>query len=157
MDDGFYHFSSISTALNDNFESEKDLCNFIEANISDFCEDTLGVEYLSHTREYSLFKSRRSRKGCKRLDFLINSKCGKSIAIECKRPTYISELCAGVGQVLSYMVLFRDQNKPIDRFIIVSSKIDWMLPLVIGTFHLPIEFIAIDKEKSLTWQGQKNH
>lgn len=155
MEDGFYHFGQVSETLEDSFKSEKDLCNFIEANIKEFCKDSLGIEYLSHKREYPLFNSNRNKRGCKRLDFLINSKCGQSIAIECKHPTYISELCAGVGQVLSYIVLFRHQGKHIDRFVIVSSKIDWMLPAVLGTFILPIEFIAFDKKKSLTWQGQK--
>lgn len=156
MEDGFYHFGEVNQVLENSFKSEKDLSDFIESNINDFCTDTLGVEYQSHKREYPLFTANRNKKGCKRLDFLIQTKCGKSIAIECKHPTYISELCAGVGQVLSYIVLFRDINKPIHRFIIVSSKIDWMLPAVVGTFHLPIEFIAIDRKKSLTWQGQKN-
>jgi hypothetical protein len=156
LDDGLYEFNALKQALENSFNSEKELCAFIERNIDNFTNE-LGYKYHSHQREYPLLNWTKKSKGSKRLDFLIKTKCGKLIAIECKHPKYISELCAGIGQVLSYITLFKHHNKNIDKFIIVSSKIDDLVPAVISEFNLPISFIALDKFKVLLWQGQRKN
>lgn len=149
--DGHYSLDDAKVALNEDFQSEKELCDFIESHMAEFCSDFLGVELKNYKREYLLFqKANRRRKNNKRLDFLIHTKCGQTIAIECKCPTYPnSELAAGIGQVMSYICLFEAMEKKIDRYIILSTKIDFIIPMMIRRFDLPIEFFATDKTKHL--------
>lgn len=152
--DGPYIFDDIKDELNPDFKRESELCDFIEDNIQIFCFEELGVAYASHKREYPIVKSRKRIKGLRRLDFLIKTRVGETIGLECKAPLYPSELPAGIGQILSYKMLMDLAGTPINRFILVSSKMDIVAPMMIQAFKLPIEFIAMDKKKSLTWQGR---
>jgi len=148
--DGEYRYQAVKDIIEDDFSNEKDLCEFIESNIEEFCVEVLDVEYLSHIREFQLVKTGRNRlKGNRRIDFFIRSKCGKTIGIECKHPTYISELSNCVGQCLSYIALFEAQGIILDRLVITSTRVDNILPLVIHKFRLPIEYVAMDKTKHL--------
>lgn len=149
--DGFYLIDEVLDDIDKCFKTEKELCEFIEANIVNFC-DELGFKYKSHTREYPLQHFKKRRKGTKRIDFLINTCCGQSLGIECKHPVYNCELAAGIGQILSYITQSESFGTRIDKFYMVSSKIDMIAPMTITRFNLPITFIAMDKTKSLTWQ-----
>jgi hypothetical protein len=156
--DGQYRYEQIEFALESDFTSEKDLSDYIELNIDLFTKECLNYEYKSHQREYqlSMFKAgtnRRNIKGNRRLDFVINTTCGKIIGIECKHPTYKSELTAAVGQCLGYMAIFEEYHFKLDTIIIVSSKVDHVLPMIINKFNLPIGYISMDKSKHLTYKG----
>lgn len=134
------------------FANEKDLCSFIEINMAEFCLECLGVELASYEREYPIQIPERQRrvKGIRRIDFFIRTKCGKTIGVECKHPHYPhSELSAAIGQVLSYMSIFNQFNKPLDRTVLVSSKVDYIIPQVIKDFKLPIDFVCINKRQSV--------
>jgi hypothetical protein len=158
LNDGNYPIEQLNDALsNDDFKSEKEFCDYIEANIKLFCRDVIGVEYKEHQREFNItgHKDNRRIKNNKRLDFLITTQTGEKIAIECKNPKYISELCAGLGQVLSYIFLFESAGHQISKYVIVSTRIDWILPLTIQRFNLPISFVTMDKNRVLTWLQQK--
>lgn len=152
--DGPYVFEDIQNELSHDFRSESELCDFIEDNIQVFCLDELGVIYASHKREHPVVKSRKRIKGLRRLDFLIKTRAGENIGLECKVPLYPSGLPAGIGQILSYRILMDLAGTPINRFVLVSSKMDIVVPMMIQAFELPIEFIAMDKKRSLTWQGR---
>jgi len=152
LPDGEYDVWAIKSCLNPDFAKEKDLCDFIEHNIEEFCASCLGVEYGQHFREYGLKQARRT-KGSKRIDFLIVSKSGERIGVECKNPTYESELQGAIGQCLSYMTIFGISGKPIDRIAIVTTKMDWSTPFTIDKFNLPISLIGMDKSKFI---GFKN-
>jgi len=152
--DGPYIFEDVKDELSTDFKRESELCNFIEDNIQIFCLEELGVIYASHKREHPVVKSRKRIKGLRRLDFLIKTRAGENIGLECKVPLYPSELPAGIGQILSYKMLMDLAGTPINRFVLVSSKMDVVAPMMIQEFRLPIEFIAMDKKKSLTWQGR---
>ena len=140
----------------DDFKNERELCDFIEFNIELFCKGCLGVELKSYTREYPIQTNGRSHKqskGIRRVDFYIISKCGLSIAVECKHPTYAhSELSASVGQALSYISIFKEYKTPIDKMFIVSSKSDYIIPQMIKDFNLPLEFVCINKKQSIILQ-----
>lgn len=151
--DGLYKIGEVDNILNKDFCNEKGLCDYIEENIVDFCADCLGVEYSSHIREYSLSDERRRVKGNRRIDFLIITKSNERIGIECKYPSGMAELSHSVGQVLAYMTLFEALGKPLTRIVIVSTKLDGVVPLMISKFNLPIGFIGFDKNKALTFVG----
>ncbi len=149
--DGFYKYNEV--VLDQDFNSEKELCAYIENNISLFVADCLGYQLKKYKRE-SVINEKYSRtdKNNRRIDFIIETTCGKRIGIECKRPLYKSELSNAIGQCLAYLALFEQEEKPLDSIIIVSTQIDNILPLVIHRFNLPIGFIAFDKTKFLTLQ-----
>lgn len=157
LPDGFYYEDQLHSVIDKNaFSSEKELCSFIEQNIFEFTNE-LGLKYKSHKREYALAGYRRWVKGSRRLDFVINTMDGKRIAIECKRPSMRCELAAGIGQLLSYITIFERMERPIDRFILVSSLFDPAVPEIISRFNLPIEYIVMDKTKALTWVGLRKN
>jgi hypothetical protein len=146
--DGFYCFEELRTGFNPDFNSEKELCNFIECHINDFCYDFLDLQYESHQREYKLVNTNRGRiKGNRRIDFLIKSSCGKTIIIECKHPQQLCELSTAVGQCLSYISLLSNFNIKVDRTILLSTRIDNVTPQIITDFNLPVEFMTMDKTK----------
>lgn len=152
--DGNYEAKDVLDAMDNDFESESELCDYIETNIERFCLEVLGFELKSFVREYPLINGvTRAKKGNRRIDFYIVSKDGQSIGLECKHPKYASEHSSAVGQALTYIALFEQMEKRLDRIIIVSTKIDQTLPLVIDRFKLPIGFIAFDKSKHLTFIG----
>ena len=149
--DGFYEYNLVKDAICEDFVSEKEMCEFIEANIKEFALECLGVEYKSHKREFQI--GHKSQKGNRRVDFVIFSKCNQAFIVECKDPTYKSELTAAIGQVLGYMTMIEIVEGKMLKAFIVSTKIDAMLPSIISRFNLPIGFICIDKSKSLVLQN----
>ena len=152
--DGFYNVYDLEQDIDAHaFKSEKELCDFIESNISEFCHE-LGFKYLSHKREFQIQPFKKRRKGSKRIDFLIKTECGKALGVECKHPKYKCELSAGIGQMLSYLTIAEIYSTNIDNFYMVSSVIDDVVPAILSKFDLPITFIVMDKTKSLTWQGR---
>ncbi len=152
--DGKYRLDEIINVLEDSFKTESELCQYLELNIQQFCREDLGIEYKSHQREVQIVRSRLRVKGNRRMDFVIKSKCGKTIVLECKVPKYGSSLSEAIGQVLTYITLCESTERGIDEFVILSSKLDYSVPLVLSRFNLPITFIALDKKRSLKWLGQ---
>ncbi len=152
--DGFYDYSDVQNAMKNHFESEKELCDYIQLNMALFVADCLNEEVTEFSREYPLNgRCRAGAKGNRRVDFFIKTKSGQNIILECKNPYYKSEIANAVGQCLSYIALFELMEQRIDRMIILSTKIDSTLPLIIQRFNLPIEFIAFDKDKFLKYVG----
>lgn len=114
----------------------------------------MGYELESYIREYPLVKGLRAKvRGNRRIDFLIITKCGKRIGIECKAPKFRSELSYALGQALTYLTAFENVGKPLDKIFILATKIDPILPTVIQRFNLPVGFIAFDKDKHITLAG----
>lgn len=149
--DGNYRIEDVVNSLEKSFASEKEMGDYIELNIDLFTKECLGFEYESHKREYPLlYIKRRSLRGNRRIDFLIKTKCGKNLAVECKKPTYDSELSAAIGQCLSYIALFECADIKIQKIVLLSTKVDYVIPLVISKFNLPIQYICLDKSKHLT-------
>jgi hypothetical protein len=152
--DGFYDISELTDTLSKDFDNERNICDFIETNIDLFTKDCLNYELMSYEREYQIVKGTRKRiRGNRRIDFLIKTKCGKNIGIEVKHPRGTSELSNAVGQCLTYLTLMEIQGTFLDKIIIVSSKIDFVLPLVITKHNLPIEFFGFDKSKHVKFIG----
>jgi hypothetical protein len=148
--DGQYSFTQLKSEFGKDFLKEKDLCDFLESNIKDFCNDFLEVRYQSHVREYKLVNcSRRSIKGNRRIDFLISTTDGQIIVIECKAPKVLCELSNAVGQCLSYKSLLKNQGVKANRVILMSTKVDNSVPQVITDYNLPIEFMVMDRSRCI--------
>lgn len=148
--DGDYKLRDVIDSLGNDFLSEKEFCDFIEANIKLFCLECIGVKLQRYKREYQINKSiPRQHKSSKRIDFVIWSECGKIIGVECKAPRNSEGISSAIGQSLTYIAMMEIADVRIDHFFIVSTKIDLVLPLVISRFNLPIGFIAVDKTKYL--------
>ena len=91
------------------FKNEKEMCDYIEENIHQFCSDVLDDEYKCHEREFQV--CRRRGKFSKdvpniRIDFVIWCKT-KAYAIEVKNPKQkYTEMSRSIGQMMMYdMVL----------------------------------------------------
>lgn len=146
--DGEYTFDQLKDSFGKEFKSERELCDFLENHIRDFCSDFLEVEYKSHVREKKLFNIQRNRvKGNRRIDFYIETVCGKVIIIECKHPITLCELSPAVGQCLSYACLLANKGVKTDRVILLSTKIDQVVTQVITDYSLPIEYMVMDRNK----------
>lgn len=158
FEDGDYQAVDLVEAFSPDFKTERELCHFIERNIGDFSSDILGVELASYKREYSFGRGpfQKRIKHTRRIDFLVISKSGERIGVECKHPMYLSELTAAIGQCLGYMYLFELAEQPLDRMVIVSSKIDSTAPLIMARFSLPISFVVMDKNKFAVFRGASN-
>ena len=152
--DGDYTLTEALKCLDKDFASEKEMCDYLEQNIDKFCVDILGLEYKSHKREYRI-SGRGSR--AKKIDFFIQTMCGQNIAVEAKNPTFAGyELASAIGQVLGYICLFESVEQKVDRVVLLSSKIDWVIPATIARFNLPIHFVALDKSKHLSLKVGQN-
>jgi hypothetical protein len=131
----------------DDFKNERHFNDYLEHNIELFCKQCLGVEYKSHVREYPLISIERKTK---KVDFLVESMCGKSMLLECKTPKFISELHSAIGQLLSYGSLFKSNSGSLpDKLILASSTFDSNLIDVIKDFNLPITLVGLDKSNHL--------
>lgn len=146
--DGNYTYAELRSEFGSDFKSEKELCDFLESHIRDFCIDFLEVEYISHKREYMIHKTSRSRgRGVRRLDFLVNVKPDNFIVIECKHPITVCEISHSLGQCLTYKSLLKNTKIDVSRTILISTKIDDVTPQVITDYNLPVEFMVMDKSR----------
>lgn len=142
--------------IKDDFKNEAELVSFVESNIGLFCKDFLNVELKSYKREFCISgENRRKFKGNRRVDFIIETKCGQTIVVECKCPRYVSEVSAGVAQLLGYICLFESYERKVDRFVLLSTKMDSVSIMMIKKFNLPIEFYLTDKDRHLRLIGDK--
>lgn len=155
LPDGLYDYALLHGVMSNSFSSERKMCDFIEANIINITND-IGLKYKSHIREYPLYPWKKRSKGTKRIDFLLETESDK-IVIEVKDPTYKSEHCAALGQMLSYAQILEKNGVKISRLILISSTLDIHITEVIDRFNLPIEYIVIDESKILIWQGQRKN
>jgi len=134
------------TFLKQDFQTESNLCDYLELNIKLFCIQCLGLHYVTHTREFPLLSHRRK---AKRIDFLIETQSGMVI-VECKNPIHICEVHNAVGQILNYETLLKEYHqKDAHRLIIVTTKYDPEVNLTIKQFNLPVHLIGLDKEHHL--------
>lgn len=156
FEDGLYDAGQLRQAFSSDFVREKDLCKFIEENIEEFARDIAEIDLAEYKREYGFGRTQRRFKHSRRIDFLLISKSGERIGVECKHPSSESETTAAIGQCLGYIALFEGAGTPLNRMIIVSSKMDVAVPLVITKFNLPLSFVVMDKGKMAKYIGPSN-
>lgn len=130
------------------FNTEKELCDYINLHPAIFAKDVLEINYLGHDREYCISEDRRLNKTWKaRVDFRFNGPNG-DIYVECKNPVHTySEANTGIGQILGYNCLAQLFNRRVDRYVLVTTKYNPILRMVISKFNLPIEVYIISKQR----------
>ena len=132
---------------NDSFETEKDLCDYVERNIRSFSGDILGSEYEGHDREYRLYRHCGPTAGYgQRADFLISTKDGP-IVVEAKNPKQARhELNRAVSQLLAQGSAFKKMHGVLPRMVLLTSVMTEDVADVIADFDLPIEVVIISRE-----------
>lgn len=149
MSDGKYNYYDLTSILDNDFLNENELCDYIELNMDLFVSECLGKSLLSYKREYRIL-GKRIKRGARRIDFLINTKCGNRIGIECKSPKDGGhELTNAIGQCFGYLTMFNLLNQPLDFIVIVSTKIDDAFSATMMTYDFPIGVIYFDKSKHI--------
>jgi hypothetical protein len=142
------------------FESEKEMSDYIELNIKEFCSEVFDDIYISHKREYSFGNTKRhgavSRKGTPniRVDFLISCINGNYL-VECKNPKQVhTELTRGIGQLLMYETMLYEKEISA-RCVIVSTQCSDMVIKIIKAHKLQFDFVVFNKECSAVYYGEK--
>lgn len=137
--------------ISNDFNNERDLCNFIELNKIEFAKEILEIDYKSHKREFYLGTGRRYiDKNMARVDFLFTSQTNQNIIIECKNPsnTY-TELRNGLIQLMAYYCDCKIYGFKVDRMILVTTKFNPIIQLIIKEFKLNIEVIVFSKAQCM--------
>jgi hypothetical protein len=142
--DGFYTPKQMQYIELKRFNSEKDMKLFICKYINNFCQDILGVKLDKYQTEYKLSDGRKKSKS---IDILIYATNGDVIALELKNPKHKAELQSALGQCLVYLTSSEITGLKINRFVLVSSQFDYLIPLTIDNLNLPIEFVVMDEYK----------
>ena len=136
--------------VGDGFTTERNLCDYVEANMESFSTDILGSPYVSHQREYKLYQTagNRAPKGS-RADFFIDTKDGP-IVVEAKNPTQARhELNRAVSQLLAQGSAFKRMHGVMPRMILLTSRYSTDIIDVIKDFNLPIEVVIISKDYAM--------
>lgn len=129
------------------FQNEKEFCDYIELNIAVFCKDLLDGELESYKREWflnDLFPKFGTNKP--RIDFMIKLKDGRRVGVECKNPKNLfSELARTLSQLLAYSVIAEENKAPLDELILVTSGYDDYLIKVVKKFNLPVRVFLLNR------------
>ena len=143
--------TDVQTYSSSDFNTEREMCNYIEAHAPQFARDLLEIDYLGHRREFQLGTQKKYRGGCApRVDFLFVSKSGQAILVECKNPkNSYAELVNSIGQMMAYICIAESNRLPVSKCAIVASKYDHRVGMMIKEFSLPIDFYILTKNSML--------
>lgn len=133
------------------FKIEKDLCDFIEYNISQFVSEVLeeGGRF-TYKREFNLNQIQSFGPRPRRIDFYVEKEDGRGVLIEVKNPkNCYSEVNNAISQIMSYIVTAKKSGVNVYRAVLVTSKYHKILKEVINEFHLPIEVFVMSKNHTL--------
>ena len=135
--------------INNQFETEKKLSDFIIENIKEFTKDILGDEMVSFCRDQSIQKRLKFGPRKRRVDLIVYGK-NKTYIIELKNPKYKALNRYAIGQILDYGKEFLDSKK---ELVIITTFFDIDTAETISHYNLPIRYIYFQKDKSLEYLG----
>lgn len=130
---------------NNDFKSEKELSDYIDFNIQDFCIDILEDTYVDHCMEMPLYKQMRRGPRGRRVDIYIECKKHKYV-IELKNPKSLSEMRSAIGQLLDY-----GRELPDCKMILVATKHDINTSKTIKHYNLPITYYYMSKSCTMEY------
>lgn len=131
------------------WSSEKQLVDFVEHNIIKFTKDSLGLEYISHAREWYFSNSKAFGANKPRIDLMILTNKGR-VGVECKLPKQaFSELSKSLSQILSYSVLADLSNNPLERLVLITTQYDPIISGVIEKYELPIDIVVLGRQQRM--------
>jgi hypothetical protein len=134
----------------EDFRTEKELCDYINSHIKEFCTDVLEIEYIDHEREYCISHDRRINQNHKaRVDFKFTTPFG-DVYVECKKPSHLySESNQSISQILAYSCIADFYKRDVSRLVLVTTRYSAILGAVIRKYNLPIEVYVFSKNKVL--------
>ena len=146
---------SQSLINNGDFKSEKELKEYIILNKEVFCREVLGFEYKDHIVEFVLPKVKDLFTNEPHVDIVFIDKYDKCYFIELKNPKFAyNELCAGLGQCLTYRYLARANNLNYEGCFLITTKHANIMPVIIRDSNLDVNYIYFDKSKHAVFQTQ---
>lgn len=157
MADDELTFNNVTDQFNNqnNFKTEKDVCDYIEDNIKLFINNNLGLNYLEHERE-SYIIPRGFGKNTSRIDFVVTTTNKEKVLIEVKNPKNIQrELNRSVAQVLDYYLLAERRGFKVNSAWLVITKINQSMIDIIVRFKLPINICVFSKGQTAIWRYDK--
>ena len=112
------------------FESEKEMGNYLEKRIELFTERVLDRKLGSYVREYPLTKQRFGQRS-PRIDFLIRAD-NKKIGIEIKNQNNLNEILRGITQLLYYSSI----EKMDEMYLLTSYYKNYIIEFI-KKYNLP--------------------
>jgi len=132
--------------VNNDFENEKDLMEFIILNKELFCRNVLGFEYKSYETECAFKKIDHLHKNEPRVDIIFWDINNYVHLVELKSPrNEYGECMQGVGQCLAYYYLARVNGFNLGDVYLVTTKHCNLVPLIIRDARLNLKYIYFSK------------
>lgn len=134
----------IGKYIKSHFDNEKQMCDFIELNIHEFCINVFDTQLITYKREYRI---RNGTRVGARIDFFLETNKGNFI-VECKNTKSFNDLMGSIGQCLGYDCLAK--NSEIEaRVVLVTSEYHGIIDVIVKQNKLPIDVYIFNKEFSL--------
>lgn len=131
---------------NHDFESERELKEYILLNKELFCREVLGFEYKHHFEEFALPKCEFTNEP--RVDLVFVSQDDNFYYVELKNPqNAYRDLCSGLSQCLAYRYLAKYNNLKYNGVYLVTTQHSQIIPLIIKDNNLDIKYIYFDRSK----------
>lgn len=136
------------------FESEKAMCDLLEANIHDFCRRALRLDVQSYQREYQLGPYVPKGGIPPHVDFKVITSEGKRVFIECKNPRNTHDLHRALSQLLCYGARADYDDEPVDELVIATSMTYSPLHAAILKYRLPVTIIIFTPDSLGVWNRE---
>ena len=131
--------------VSDDFNSEKELSDYLAQNIEIFTYQYLNDICVSFDFQHSMTYDRHAWRR-KRADLVIEGK-KKFYIIELKNPQYACNNITAIGQLLDYGRHFEDKKSNLDiQLVLLSSLYDVDTALTIQKYNLPIRYFYLQKD-----------
>jgi len=138
-------FGDNDNIASDDFNSEKELSNYLKNNIEIFTDQYLNDICVSFNFNHSVNYNRHPYR-TKRVDLIIEGK-KKYYVIELKNPQYARENISAIGPLLDYGRHIDDNNNKLEtQLVLLSSMYDVDTALTIQKYNLPIRYFYLQKE-----------
>lgn len=129
------------------FQSEREFCAYLEANMDNFCKDVLDDELFSYRKESYLIHKSFGR-NIPRIDFDIKTKKGIRVLVECKNPSQtFAEMSRAISQLLTYATIAGEDCK----LVLATSATIPIIQETIMKYELPITVALINKDVIAIW------
>lgn len=154
--DGDYGIEDLNGVFgSQEFRNEKELCDFVEANIDAFCME-LGISMAAYERESYITRIATFGKGNRpRVDFLIKETGGGVTLVEAKHPRNLyREVNMAISQILDYILIAEKEGIKVNKAVILTSACNRQVLEIIKRFELPIDVVLISKDAIAVWQKE---
>lgn len=140
--------------IENQFKNEKEMCDYIELNMTPFCEELFHDEYVSHHREKRINSepvfghSQKRWKQTARVDFLIKCKNG-TYCVEVKNPKKKShDQSRTIGQMMMYHMELIKSGEKVKQVLVTSGYYPKFKEMVVF-YGLDFDIYIFNKEHSL--------